>query len=476
MKYVPIEPEVPASMTWSPHDYQKKAIKFMIGQGAAALFLDPGLGKTSITLGTLKILKRDKLMSAALIIAPLRVAHSVWPQEVEKWTDFKDMKIVVLHGAKKEKALKEKADIYVINPEGLEWLFTENRFKNLNADILVIDESSKFKHTSTRRFKFLKPMLSKFRRRYILTGTPAPNGLLDLFGQIYILDLGKSLGPYITKFKRDFFDPTGFGGYTLVPKADTEETIYELIKPLVLRLNGEELLELPKLIYNNIYVDLPEAARKVYRELEEEMITVLENLEVVTAQSAAAASLKCRQVANGGLFLQLEHTAAVASDRWKNLHNEKVEALADLQDELNGQSLFVAIDFEHDRERLRKHFPKAIIASDYSPKAFVEVEKSWNRGEISMLIGHPSSLGHGLNLQKGGQHVVWHSLTWDLENYDQFLRRIRRQGSPYDKVFVHHILARGTVDINILRALRRKDSVQNRLLTAMEEIKAARRK
>lgn len=468
--------EDPVSKPWTPHAYQKKAVKFMIQQGAAGLFLDPGLGKTSITLGALKILKRQGMMSAALIIAPLRVAHSVWPAEVTKWTDFKDLKVVVLHGSKKELALKEKADIYVINPEGLDWLLTDNRFRQLGADVLVIDESSKFKHTGTRRFKALRPILSKFRRRYILTGTPAPNGLLDLFGQIFILDLGRSFGPYITKFKRDFFDPTGFGGYTFVPKEGTQERIQDLIKPLVMRLDGEDLLELPEIVYNNIYVDLPPHARKVYEELEEEMITQLESLEIVTAMSAAAASLKCRQVANGGIFLQREVRGALASDRWEDLHNEKVIALADLAEELNGQPLFVAYDFEHDRERIRKHFPKAIIASDYSAKRFVEIEKAWNQGKIEMLCGHPASLGHGLNLQDAGQHVVWHSMTWDLELYDQFIRRVRRQGNQHSQVFVHHILARGTVDLPMLRALRRKGGVQSRLLDALKEIKKARGK
>jgi len=474
MKYEPIEE--PKAVAWKPHPYQKKAVKFMISQGAAGLFLDPGLGKTSITLAALKLLKKQGFMKAALIIAPLRVAYSVWPSEVEKWTDFQDMKVVVLHGSKKEQALREPADIYVINPEGLDWLFSDNRFKQLGADVLVIDESSKFKHTGTRRFKALKPFLSKFRRRYILTGTPAPNGLLDLFGQIYILDLGRSFGPYITKFKRDFFDPTGFGGYTLVPKEGTDERIQDLIRPLVMRLDGEDLLDLPELVYNNIYIDLPSAARKVYDELEEEMISQLESMEVITALSAAAASMKCRQVANGGVFLQLEDRPAVNSHRWENLHNEKCIALEDLAEELNGQPLFVALDFEHDKERLRKHFPKAIIASDYKASKFKEVEDAWNRGEIPMLIGHPQSLGHGLNLQKAGQHVVWHSLTWDLELYDQFIRRVRRQGNQHAQVFVHHIIARGTIDIAMLRAINRKDKVQSRLLDALKEIKKARGK
>lgn len=459
----------PPAISWVPHQYQRNAIKFLIEHGAAGLFLDPGLGKTSITLGAFKILKERKLVERALVVAPLRVCYSVWPKEVEKWADFNGLKVVVLHGGKKELALKEKADIYVINPEGLEWLTTDGRLKSLGVDVLVIDESSKFKHTSTRRFKTLKPHLTKFRRRWILTGTPASNGLMDLFGQVYIMDLGRSFTPYITKFRQMFFDPTGFGGYEWRLKPGAEERIYELLRPMTLRLAAEDYLELPKKVVNNIYVDLPTQVRRIYEELETEMLATLDSMEVVTAMSAAAASIKCRQVANGGIFLQLDHTPAVHSDRWENLHTAKIEATVDLVEELNGQPVLIAYDFEHDKDRLRKAFPKAVFASDYSAKKFMEVEHAWNNGEISNLCGHPMSLGHGLNLQGVGQHVIWHSMFWDLELYDQFIKRILRQGNKNSHVYVHHIMARNTVDEAILRALGRKTGVQNRFLDAMKE-------
>lgn len=462
------------SIPWNPHDYQKKAIKFLLEHAAAGLFLDPGLGKTSITLAAIKILKAKGLLERALIVAPLRVCYTVWPREVEKWTDFGNLKVVVLHGGKKEQALKEKADIYVINPEGLEWLCSNNRLKALGVDTLVIDESSKFKHTGTRRFKTLKPTLAKFRRRWILTGTPAPNGLMDLFGQVYILDLGRALNPYITKFRAEFFDPIGYGGYTWVPKPDTESRITELLKPLTLRLAAEDYLKLPELVENNIYVDLPPGARRVYDELESQMLATLDSLDVVTAMSAAAASIKCRQVANGGIFLQLDETPAVHSDKWKNLHNAKTEAVVDLIEELNGQPVLIAYDFEHDRDRLRKALPNCVFASDYSAKKFSDVERAWNAGEISELAGHPMSLGHGLNLQAVGQHVIWHSMTWDLELYLQFIRRILRQGNRHKRVFCHHILARGTVDMAMARAMKVKTNNQNKLLNALNEYRNAK--
>lgn len=466
----------PKPIAWNPHQYQKTAIKFMIEHGAAALFLDPGLGKTSITLAMFKVLKAQGLVERMLIVAPLRVCYAVWPKEVEKWQDFNGLTVTVLHGGKKELALREQSDIYVVNPEGLEWLTTDGRLKSLGCDVLVIDESSKFKHTNTRRFKTLKPHLTKFRRRYILTGTPAPNGLMDLFGQIYILDLGRAFSPYITKFRQDFFTPSGFGGYDWVPKWDTPDRINELLKPLALRLAAEDYLELPKLVENDIYIDLPPEARRIYDELETEMLATLSSMEVVTALSAAAASIKCRQVANGGIFRQLDHTPAVHSDRWQNLHMAKVDATLDLIEELNGQPVLVAYDFEHDRERLRKAIPHAIFASDYSAKKFLDIERKWNAGEIAVLCGHPQSLGHGLNLQGCGQHVIWHSMTWDLELYDQFIKRILRQGNKNTHVFVHHIMARNTVDEAMRRALRRKDKIQSKLLNALKEYVAERAK
>jgi SNF2 family DNA or RNA helicase len=459
----------PPAVPWVPHDYQKKAIKFLLEHGSAGLFLDPGLGKTSITLAAFKILKAQGLVERALIVAPLRVCYAVWPREVEKWADFGHLKVTVLHGAGKEKALKDKSDIFVINPEGLEWLCTDGRMKALGVDTLVIDESSKFKHTGTRRFKTLKPTLHRFRRRWILTGTPAPNGLMDLFGQVYILDLGNALGPYITKFRSEFFTPAGFGGYSWVPKPDTDVRITELLKPLTLRLAAEDYLTLPKLVENNIYVDLPAESRRIYNDLETEMLSVLDSMEVVTALSAAAASVKCRQVANGGIFLQLDHTPALHSDKWQNLHTAKTDAVSDLIEELNGQQVLLAYDFEHDRDRLRKALPTAIFASDYSAKKFSDVERAWNAGDIPILCGHPQSLGHGLNLQSIGQHIVWHSLTWDLELYLQFIRRILRQGNPNTHVFCHHIVARNTVDEALLRAMKSKAKVQNRLLDALKE-------
>lgn len=465
---------------WKPHQYQKDAIKFLISHACAGLFLSPGLGKTSIVLAAFNLLKKQGLANKMLVVAPLRVAHSVWPAEIEKWADFNNLKVVVLHGGHKEKLLKEKADVWVINYEGLEWIFSGNRFKQLGVDTLVIDESSRMKHTNTRRFKTIKPMLHKFARRWILSGTPAPNGLMDIFGQIFILDMGRALGPYITKFRQEFFSPVGFGGFTWAPKYGTEERIHELLRPLVLRLDSADLLELPQLVttpQTDIFVELPPKARKIYDDLETIMLAELDNQEIVTAMTAATASMKCRQVSNGGIYRQLDHTPATASEEWQHIHDAKTDALEDLVGELSGQQLLVAYEFRHDLARIRKRFPSAIFAADYPAKKFPEIEKRWNDGEITMLVGQPQSVAHGLNLQgSNAKNICWYGMTWNLEDYEQFLLRVLRQGNTATHVFNYHIIAKNTVDQAIMRALKSKARVQNRLLDALKEYKKVRGK
>jgi SNF2 family DNA or RNA helicase len=433
----------------------------MLENACAGLFLDPGLGKTSITLAALKILKREKLAGKVLIVAPLRVCYSVWPKEAEKWKDFAAYKILLLHGKDKEKNLVKEADIYLINPEGLSWLFARN-FKALGFDVLVIDESSKFKATNTQRFKLLRPILPYFRRRYILTGTPAPNGLMDVFGQIFILDLGAALGRFITHYRNTYFYPSGFGGYEWRLQEGAEQRIQEKLKPLTMRLEARDYLELPELIINQIDVELPSAARDVYNEMERDLFTALEKGEVV-ADNAAAASTKCRQMANGGVYGdgRVIH----------NLHMEKAEAVKDLIEELQGTPALIAYDFEHDLQRLLKALGKDTphIGGGVSPKRAAEIERAWNAGELPVLLGHPASVAHGLNLQNAGNHIIWHSLTWNFENYDQFNQRVLRQGSRHKKVFVHHIVCRDTIDEAILMSLRSKDKTQKSLLNGLKE-------
>lgn len=422
--------------------------------------MDPGLGKTSITLAALKILKKEQLASKTLIIAPLRVCYSVWPREVLKWKDFEKLKAVVLHGKDKEKALKSDADIFLINPEGLPWLLGSHDFKKLGFDVLVVDESSKFKASNTQRFKLLKTILHHFRRRYILTGSPVPNGLMGLFSQIFILDGGAALGRFITHYRNTYFYPSGYGGYEWKIQPGAEARIQEKLRPLTIRLEDKDYLELPEIVINDIYVELPAAAREVYDEMEKELIVAMKSGEIVAA-NAAVASMKCCQIANGGIYDE--------AGKAHHLHMEKADAVFELIEELQGAPALIAYDFHHDLERLQRLLGKApYIGGGVTPKRSAELEAAWNKGELPYLLGNPASVAHGLNLQDAGNHVVWHSLTWNFEHYDQFIKRVRRQGNKYKKVFVHRVIARDTVDEAKLMTLAAKDNTQKSLLNGLK--------
>lgn len=481
----------PLSTPWQPHAYQKKAVKFLLEHAASALFLDPGLGKTSITLAAIKLLKQKKVLDKVLLIAPLRVCYSVWPKEVDKWTDFGGIKVAVLHGPKKDEALKSEADVYVINPEGLDWLLQVKktktatgktkvdvdlrRFKAFGFDTLVVDELSKFKHTNTNRFKALKLVLNTFRRRWGLTGSPASNGLLDLFGQCFVLDQGRTLGPYISHYRMKYFVPS-HDGFSWNIREGAEQEIYDRIRPLALRMAADDYLDMPTLIENNIRVDLPDNVMRIYDQLEEDLIAKLDS-KVIVASTAAAASMKCRQVANGGIYLDQDVQALVklpkSKREWVNLHTEKVDALADLIEELQGSPLLVAYDFEHDLDRLREKLGVDVpyIGGGVSAKRSAELEAQWNAGKLPVLLGHPQAMAHGLNLQEMGNHVCWHSLTWDYELYDQFIRRVLRQGNKSKKVFCHHIMAKGTIDEAVLAAVKSKRKGQNALFDALKKLR-----
>lgn len=462
----------------------------MLEHAAAALFLDPGLGKTSITLAAIKLLKRKKVLNKVLLIAPLRVCHSVWPNEISKWRDFKRLKVVVLHGPNKDELLKQKADIYVINPEGLDWLLQVQksktpsgktkvhvdlrRWKELGFDTLVVDELSKFKHPNTNRFKAMKMVLSTFARRWGLTGSPASNGLMDLFGQCYLLDQGRTLGQYITHYRMTYFDQ-GYDGFSWILKEGADEAIYERLRPLALRM-GDDLLDMPKVVENNIKIALPDKVMRIYSEIEDDLVAKIDE-GVITAKTAATASMKCRQVANGGIYLDPEVQALVklpsTKKEWVDLHEAKLDALEELVEELQGSPLLVAYDFQHDLERIKKRFGKNVpfIGGGVSVKRSTEIEQAWNRGELPLLFGHPQSMGHGLNLQQCGHHIAWHSLTWDFELYDQFNRRVLRQGNQSKRVFIHHLIAEDTIDEVVFSALKMKRRGQNALFSALKNIK-----
>ncbi len=463
-------------MKWIPHAYQKTAVGFMVSLATAGLFLDPGLGKTAITLAAFNLMRRKGYIKRMLVIAPLRPAYSVWPGEVLRWDEFSDLKIELLHGDNKNAALRRvlcgsnHVDINVINPEGLPWL-SEQLARNSHVfpwDMLVIDESTRFKITSTQRFKILKPLLPRFKRRYILTGSPAPNGLLDLFGQIFILDLGRTLGSYVSHYRVRFFNPGGYLGYQWTLRAGADKEIYNLLKPIVLRMDARDLLEMPPLIGvdppGRVEVELPPKAMAQYKQMEDTLITQVKD-GLVVAANAAAASTKCRQIANGGIYTNGPGQAR----KWENLHEAKVDAVEEIVEELQGKPALIAYEYAHDLDRLRRRLGNVPhIGGGVTPKRFHEIETAWNAGELPVLLAQPQSVAHGINLQGTGAAVIWAGLTWDLENYEQLYKRIWRQGQK-EKVIVHHIVAKKTVDEIIIRGLTRKDHTQRGLLDALKE-------
>jgi len=479
-----------SGQTYKPHDYQKRAIRLLVKQVVAGLFMDPGMGKTSCVLAAISLLKKKGYVNRVLVIAPLRVAHNVWPVELQKWKDFHHLSCTVIHGNQKDELIHEDTDIHVINPEGL-FMFvdklvkevvnkrtgkvrevTEYRLKRefrrcFPYDMLVVDESTRFKRSTCDRFKRLKEMLKHFKRRVILTGTPAPNGLEDLFGQIYILDQGRALGAYITHYRNRWFSPAGYGGYQWQLNPGAEREIYAAIKPYVLRLEDKDYLKLPPLITTTVTVTLPLAVRAMYHDMEEELIAQLED-NLVVAKNAGVATGKCRQIAGGGVYLSDKHGNSTRNV--KHLHTVKVDAVVELLEELRGKPTLVLYEFEHEATRLVKAFGKttALIKGGMTPRQTTAILERWNRGELPYLVAQVDAVAHGLNLQATGRVIIFHSLTWNLESYLQAVKRIWRQGQKH-RTLLYHVVAEGTIDEVILgTVLGGKKRTQDELLAALK--------
>lgn len=483
-----------AATPWKPHGYQERSIKFFLSHGSAGLFADPGLGKTSVSLAAAKILFAKNLSRGALVVTTLRACHEVWPKEIQKWREFNGLRCAVLHGPRKDEALRTESDVYVVNYEGLEWLATTLGWKrrvrkvkgidveggwvpppnydHLPFDMLVVDESTKVKNSSTERFKLLKTMLNAFRRRYILTGTPAPNGLLDLFGQIYVLDQGNALGGYITHYRSTYFYPVGFGGFQWEPKETAEKQIYGKLKNLVVRLDERDYLKLPPLVRRTVTVALPSDVEKTYRQVENHFVALLESGKVV-ARNAASATSKMRQIASGGVYIDRIEGSQRA---YEHLHAAKTDAIVELVDELSGKGALVAYETLHELERLRRAFPAApFIGGGATTRQTNAAVEGWNAGKIPVLLVQPQSAAHALNLQEAGRAVIFATLPWDLELYQQLVKRLHRQGQKR-RVFVYHVVARDTIDEVVAEVLVEKAATQARLLEALRRHYLGRRK
>jgi SNF2 family DNA or RNA helicase len=455
-----VTPLIKPLPSWPMHAYQEKAIKLMLGQAAAGLFLDPGLGKTSITLAAFSILRSKGLVGPMLVISPLKPMYNSWPGEIDKWADFAHLKYAILHGKEREDYVGSDADVFLINPEGLDWFFgvrsvggkvivNLDRLRRTQASMLVVDESTKFKSYSSKRFKILRQVVGKFARRYILTGTPSPNGLMDLFGQVYILDEGAALGRFITHYRTAYFYPD-HTGFNWLPQHGALERITERVAPLTLRMEADDYLELPELTINRIFVDLPPAARKVYQRMEDELIVQLSSQEIV-ASNEAVASGKCRQIAGGALYRK----DVLGKQSYEVLHEEKLDALENLMDELSGQPLLVFYEFDFERELISSRLPGLRVLGK-SPKHDTEYIRLFNAGAIPGLLAQTSSAALGLNLQAACANVCFYTATWKWDDNKQGIDRVRRQGNPFLRVIAHYLIARDTIDEIVFARVQRK--------------------
>lgn len=451
--------------TWTPHAYQLKAAQHVLSNSGAALFLEPGLGKTAIVMACLTILKRDRAMRGALVVCPLTPMYNTWPAEAKKWDEFRGLSLGTLHGTKKAAVLREQHDVYLINPEGLVWLAEELKgFKQWPFDVLVVDESYKFKDGRTKRFATIKTMLLDFKRRVILNGTPAPNGLMDLWGQQYIVDRGHALGQYVTHFRRKFFEEIVYRTHSeWVPMPGSKAAITDKLKPTSVFMSSEDYLQLPELNISTRSVALPEKVMKVYRKLERDYVVAIGNSKA-SAPHAAAAQMKLRQVTGGHLYTE---------DGAATVDTTKLDALVGLIEERAGQPTMVICNFQHEAEdiqrRLKKEFGLDVpyLAGGVTPAQRIKLQNEWNNNRLPVLLVHPTTGSLGLNLQAGGDTMIWYTLTWSLIEWDQMIRRIWRQGQE-KRVFVIVLTATGTVDEKVAAALSDKNANQQSINQALK--------
>ncbi|PRR84545.1 DEAD/DEAH box helicase [Clostridium vincentii] len=441
-------------MKYVAHEYQNYAEEFIIKHPACGLMLDMGLGKTVITLTAIDNLMYDYFdVAKVLVIAPLRVAQDTWGKECEKWEHLKGLRISKVLGPEKERriALARKADIYIINRENVEWLCTNYK---LDFDMVVIDELSSFKSPTAKRFKALRKARPQVKRIVGLTGTPAPNSLLDLWSEINLLDMGQRLGRFIGSYRNEYFVPDKRNQQVIFSyklRDGAEDLIYNKISDICVSMKACDYLKMPDRIDNFVEVQMSEKEEALYKKLESEMLLPFADGDI-DAVNAAALSNKLLQMANGAVYDEFKAV--------KIIHSKKLEALEDLIEAANGKPVLIFYAYKHDKERISEKFKvTAILTSE-------DISK-WNNGEINIAIAHPASTGHGLNLQAGGSTVIWFGLTWSLELYQQANARLWRQGQK-ETVVIHHIVSKGTIDEQVMKALQKKRIGQDALINAVK--------
>jgi SNF2 family DNA or RNA helicase len=449
-------------MRYSPHEYQRFTTEYIEAHPVSAIFLDCGLGKTSITLTAVNDLMFDSFeIHRVLVVAPIRVASYSWPAEIEKWDHLEGLRYSVAVGTAAERlaALKRKADIYLINRENVQWLITESGIP-FDFDMVVIDELSSFKNHQTKRFKALMKVRPKVKRIVGLTGTPSSNGLMDLWAEFRLLDMGERLGRFIGQYRTSYFRPDKQNGqvvFSYKPLPGAEKQIYGKISDITISMKSTDHLQMPELINSRYTVYLSEKEDSRYADLKKDLVLQLPDGDI-TAANAASLSGKLSQMANGAIYTDAGETVAI--------HERKLDALEDIIEAANGKPVLVAYWFRHDLERITERLQKLKI-----PCFRLDTDGSirkWNAGEILVALIHPASAGHGLNLQAGGSTLVWFGLTWSLELYQQTVARLWRQGQASETVVVQHIITKGTIDERIMKALSEKDTTQAALIDAVK--------
>ena len=450
-------------MIYNPHDYQKHATEFILTHPIAAVILEMGLGKTVCTLDAINQLMYDSFeISKVLVIAPLRVAKVTWADEIKKWDNFSHLRYSIAVGTEKERldALQADADIYIINRENIQWLVEKSKLP-FEFDMVVIDELSSFKNWNSKRFKSFMQVRPRVKRVVGLTGTPSPNGMMDLFAQFKCLDMGARLGRFITQYRNAYFVPDRMNGqivYSYALRPEAEEQIYDRISDITISMKALDYLQMPELVETRYPVYMDEKEDAQYEQLKTDMILAYKEDDDITAANAAALSGKLCQMANGAVYSE--------SGEAVHIHDRKLDALEDIIESANGKPILVAYWFKHDLERIRKRLDALKI--EYARISSPGSIEMWNRGEFAVGLIHPAAAGHGLNLQSGGSHIVWFGLTWSLELYQQTNARLWRQGQKNKTVVVQHIVTAGTIDEDILDALTSKDASQKRLINAVK--------
>lgn len=443
-------------MKYSPHNYQIYSTNFILNNPISAIFLECGLGKSVISLTAINDLMLDYFdVSRTLVIAPLRVASATWPDEIKKWDHLKHLNFSVVIGSEKERldALRKSAHIYLINRENVDWLITKSGI-SWKFDMVVIDELSSFKSYQAKRFKSLLKVRPKIKRIVGLTGTPSSNGLMDLWAEFRLLDMGERLGRYITYYRQNFFVPDKRNQqmiFSYKTKDGAENKIYSLISDITISMKSKDFLKMPECVMNEVVVSLSDKEQKLYDSLKHDMVLSLEENEI-DAINAAALSNKLLQMSNGAVYNDDKESL--------HIHDRKLDALEDLIEGTNGKPVLVAYWFKHDLEKIKDRFDVREIksAKDIS---------DWNKGKIPVALIHPASAGHGLNLQAGGSTLIWFGLTWSLELYQQTNARLYRQGQD-STVVIHHILTKGTIDEDVMKALKAKEKIQDALIDSVK--------